>query len=268
MGWISLADALTARTDRDPERQVELRARTSPYHEVAALTPGESALLASLSEGSLGDDEWKLKKACGGPTTELFFMPEPDTSDPRMRDDRESNRVEFERDQRLAEAKALCDSCPVSGPCLAFFMRIGGRDKWSFGGGTTASERRQLRTWMTLEMRGGCPIVDEVGWKARRKLFLAMSSEARGKPFKLTIPEPQPSAAPGHAETMKCAVFSKTPWGVPVAVPYEGAWTSLPALGKAAHAEAKHRGVTLTDAQVRRMFDAFQLVDDLSKVVR
>lgn len=192
MGWISLADALTVRVDRDPVRQEELRRRASPYHEVAALTPAESALLASLSEGSLGDDDWKRKKACGGATSDLFYMAQLDPSDPRIRDDRERNRIEFERDQRLAEARSLCDSCPVQGACLAFFMRIGGRDKWSFGGGTTASERKQLATWIRLEMHGGCPIIDEVGWTARRKLFRAFRSEAKGRPFKITCPEPQP----------------------------------------------------------------------------
>ena len=67
---------------------------------------------------------------------------------------------------------------------------------------------------------------------------------------------------------MKAAVVSKTPWGIPVAVPYHGAWKSLPALGRAVYGEATHRGLALTDRQINAMLDSLQLVDDLSQVVQ
>lgn len=273
MTWYSLTAAMTSRSDLDPERQKELRRRAATHTNVVALSNAEAALLEQINEGRIGDEDWQRKKACGRPTQHLFHLIKPEEDDPRIRNDRELNRIEFDRDRRLAEARGLCNSCPVEAACLAFYMRLGGRDKWAFGGGTTASERKQLVTWVRIEMHGGCPIIDEVGWTARRKLFRAFRSEAKGRPFKIRRPEPQPGEDDRDIGTMitmpsKIAVVSDTPWQVPVAVPHVDAWTTMPAIGKAVHAEASRRRLTLTDRQIEAMLDTFQIVDDLNAVVR
>ena len=74
---------------------------------------------------------WWQQAACAGVPTEVFY------------------RAGYTRDH-LAEAEAVCNGCPVLGPCLAEEL-AGSRmtDEWSweqhgFRGGLSASQRRRI----------------------------------------------------------------------------------------------------------------------------
>ena len=75
------------------------------------------------------DSTWKERAACRGPDTWLFFPPN-----------------QFERkDEKLAreeQAKAICATCPVREPCLAYALRI--REPHGIWGGMSEAERRPL----------------------------------------------------------------------------------------------------------------------------
>ena len=76
-------------------------------------------------------DVWQARAACRGPHASVFFPP-----------------PQFERkDEKLAretQAKAICATCPVREPCLAYALRI--REPHGIWGGMSESERRPLIT--------------------------------------------------------------------------------------------------------------------------
>ena len=72
---------------------------------------------------------WQARAACRGPHASVFFPP-----------------PQFERkDEKLAreeQAKAICATCPVREPCLAYALRI--REPHGIWGGMSEAERRLL----------------------------------------------------------------------------------------------------------------------------
>ena len=82
------------------------------------------------------DTGWMEKAACRGEPTELFFFDE---------------RIER---KRVAEAKAVCDKCPVWKNCLNYAIET----PIDFGiwGGFTSKERERLR-WRQQKARQSAP---------------------------------------------------------------------------------------------------------------
>ena len=72
---------------------------------------------------------WKLRAACRGPESALFFPP----TVPERKEDRDA------REQR---AKAICAMCPVREECLEYALEI--REPHGIWGGLTEVERRLL----------------------------------------------------------------------------------------------------------------------------
>jgi len=75
------------------------------------------------------EEQWQIKAACRGPQAEVFFPP----AHPERKEDR------VDREQ---EAKAICRTCVVREPCLAYAMRI--REPHGIWGGLNEVERKQL----------------------------------------------------------------------------------------------------------------------------
>jgi WhiB family redox-sensing transcriptional regulator len=75
------------------------------------------------------EDGWQLRAACRGPHASVFFPP----PQPERRD---------EKHEREMRAKAICQSCPVQGPCLDYALRI--REPHGIWGGLNEGERRVL----------------------------------------------------------------------------------------------------------------------------
>jgi WhiB family redox-sensing transcriptional regulator len=75
------------------------------------------------------EEVWQDKAACRGPHTSLFFPP----SHFERKDDKEA---------RESQAKAICATCPVRKPCLAYALRI--REPHGIWGGLNEVERRAL----------------------------------------------------------------------------------------------------------------------------
>ena len=75
------------------------------------------------------EEQWQIKAACRGPQAEVFFPP----AHPERKEDR------ADREQ---EAKAICRTCVVREPCLAYAMRI--REPHGIWGGLNEVERKQL----------------------------------------------------------------------------------------------------------------------------
>lgn len=69
---------------------------------------------------------WRDRAACRGVDTNLFF-PGPGQGD------------------KVREARAYCETCPVIGECLRFALHFPDRDLPGIYGGTTEPERRKLR---------------------------------------------------------------------------------------------------------------------------
>ncbi|HEX6967326.1 MAG TPA: WhiB family transcriptional regulator [Micromonosporaceae bacterium] len=95
------------------------RARMPRPHEVAAARR-DPRLLRAMEEKT-GDDAWRTKGACQNVDPETFF---PAPSEP------------------ADAALALCRTCDVQGPCLAWALEIG--DCHGVWGGTTPRERRAM----------------------------------------------------------------------------------------------------------------------------
>lgn len=74
--------------------------------------------------------EWQEDAACRTEDNMLFFGA----------DDGES---ELERQSREAQAKAICQSCPVREPCLEFAMET--NQRYGIWGGYTDKERGSLK---------------------------------------------------------------------------------------------------------------------------
>jgi WhiB family redox-sensing transcriptional regulator len=82
-----------------------------------------------VSYQQIEDDAWQIRAACRGPHAGVFFPP-----------------PQFERkDEKLVReerAKAICLTCPVREPCLAYAVRI--REPHGIWGGLNEIERRSI----------------------------------------------------------------------------------------------------------------------------
>lgn len=76
-------------------------------------------------------ETWQLRAACRGPHASVFFPP---TQAERKED----------KEEREAEAKAICATCSVSQPCLDYALRI--REPHGIWGGLNEIERKQILT--------------------------------------------------------------------------------------------------------------------------
>jgi WhiB family transcriptional regulator, redox-sensing transcriptional regulator len=75
-------------------------------------------------------DNWRIRAACRGPETALFFPP----ANAERRD---------ERDARERRAKSICRECPVRTQCLDHALHVG--EMHGIWGGLNESERRGLQ---------------------------------------------------------------------------------------------------------------------------
>jgi WhiB family transcriptional regulator, redox-sensing transcriptional regulator len=95
------------------------RARMPRPHEVAAARR-DVRLLRALEERDTGE-AWRTRGVCSGGDPETFFPAPNEPAD---------------------AAVALCRSCDVQGPCLAWALEVG--DCHGVWGGTTPRERRAM----------------------------------------------------------------------------------------------------------------------------
>lgn len=92
---------------------------------VASVTAiSEHRARRSQTGNNVDEEGWRSQAACRGVATELFF-PGPD------------------QPRRAAEARAVCEGCPVAVQCLEFAVRTDQR--WGIWGETSERERRRLR---------------------------------------------------------------------------------------------------------------------------
>lgn len=106
------------------------RARMPRPHEVAAARQ-DPRLIRAIKEQQ-ADESWRIRGVCRDVDPETFF---PAPSEP-------------------AEAAiALCRTCEVQGPCLAWALKVG--DCHGVWGGTTPRERRaMLVAWRSMAQSG------------------------------------------------------------------------------------------------------------------
>jgi WhiB family transcriptional regulator, redox-sensing transcriptional regulator len=103
------------------------RARVPRPHEVAAARRDPRLLRAAIERQT--DTAWRTRGVCQTVDPETFFPAPTDPPD---------------------AAVALCGTCPVQGPCLAWALEAG--DCHGVWGGTTARERRAMVVaWRTPE---------------------------------------------------------------------------------------------------------------------
>src|SRR4051812_14309832 len=95
------------------------RARMPRPHEVA-IARSDPRLLAAIAERRT-DEAWRTRGACRSVDPETFF---PAPNEPSE------------------SAVALCGTCTVQGPCLAWSLQVG--DCHGVWGGTTPRERRAM----------------------------------------------------------------------------------------------------------------------------
>ena len=125
------------------------RARMPRPHEVAAARR-DPRLLRALSERQL-DDGWRTRGVCQNVDPETFF---PAPSEP------------------ADAAVALCRTCAVQGPCLAWALEVG--DCHGVWGGTTPRERRAMLVAWRSEVRRDPDQVDEGGGPPVRDRLLTL----------------------------------------------------------------------------------------------
>jgi WhiB family transcriptional regulator, redox-sensing transcriptional regulator len=75
------------------------------------------------------EEVWQVKAACRGPQAAVFFPP--------SHFERKDEKLE-----RESRAKAICETCSVRRPCLAYAIKI--REPHGIWGGLNESERKQV----------------------------------------------------------------------------------------------------------------------------
>lgn len=88
---------------------------------------------------SAPDLRWQRRAACHG-KADLFFGPEIERPDVRQ--------------EREAEAKAICAGCPVRLPCLKYRLGVEHQLDAGIWAGYDELERRQMRRNMLRAQRG------------------------------------------------------------------------------------------------------------------
>lgn len=122
------------------------RARMPRPHEVAAARR-DPRLLRALRERDL-DDAWRTRGVCQSVDPETFF---PAPSEP------------------ADSAVALCRTCEVQGPCLAWALDVG--DCHGVWGGTTPRERRAMLVAWRDQVRRDPDGIDDAGPPVRDLLL-------------------------------------------------------------------------------------------------
>jgi hypothetical protein len=115
-------------------------------HEVAAARR-DPRLLRALNERHL-DDAWRTRGVCQSVDPETFF---PASSEP------------------ADAAVALCRTCEVQGPCLAWALDVG--DCHGVWGGTTPRERRAMLVAWRDQVRHDPDGIDGAGPPVRDRLL-------------------------------------------------------------------------------------------------
>lgn len=110
---------------------------------------------------------WEDRAACAGMPLEAFYP-------------RENERI---WDARVAQAKKVCEGCPVKMDCLAWALEID--DRWGILGGYTATERRALRDGEPVgdqtdsvvldRIRNGRPVTAPSTFERRRLTEMVMN---------------------------------------------------------------------------------------------
>jgi hypothetical protein len=118
-------------------------------HEVAAARR-DPRLLRALNERQL-DDAWRTRGVCQNVDPETFF---PAPSEP------------------ADAAVALCRTCAVQGPCLAWALEVG--DCHGVWGGTTPRERRAMLVAWRGQVQRDPDQVDEGGGPPVRDRLLTL----------------------------------------------------------------------------------------------
>lgn len=72
---------------------------------------------------------WQAQGACRGEDSTLFYY--------------EDNERGPSKDSRIAQAKAICDTCKVKTECLEFALQID--ERYGIWGGTTPEERYTIK---------------------------------------------------------------------------------------------------------------------------
>ncbi|MEQ4303350.1 WhiB family transcriptional regulator [Plantactinospora sp. B6F1] len=122
------------------------RARMPRPHEVAAARR-DPRLLRALSERRL-DDAWRTRGVCQSVDPETFF---PAPSEP------------------ADSAVALCRTCDVQGPCLAWALEVG--DCHGVWGATTPRERRAMLVAWRDQVERDPDVVGDAGPPVRDRLL-------------------------------------------------------------------------------------------------
>jgi WhiB family redox-sensing transcriptional regulator len=186
------------------------RARVPRPHEVAAARRDPRLLRAAIERQA--DTAWRTRGVCQTVDPETFFPAPTDPPD---------------------AAVALCGTCSVQGPCLAWALEAG--DCHGVWGGTTARERRAMVVaWRTPEQPEERPYADAEdsaalvvggsipapGWSAAEPAEPTIA--VRGKRGTSTRRRPpstdRPSAAVGIVQHSECGppCAERTPVVIPL----------------------------------------------------
>jgi WhiB family redox-sensing transcriptional regulator len=130
------------------------RARMPRPHEVAAARR-DPRLLRALTERQFGD-AWRTRGVCQSVDPETFF---PAPSEP------------------ADGAVALCRTCDVQGPCLAWALEVG--DCHGVWGATTPRERRAMLVAWRAQVQRDEDAVDGAGPPVRDQLLTLESVNTR-----------------------------------------------------------------------------------------
>ncbi|WP_312033705.1 MULTISPECIES: WhiB family transcriptional regulator [unclassified Rhodococcus (in: high G+C Gram-positive bacteria)] len=85
--------------------------------------------------------DWWRRAACRGAETSMFFSPEGERGSARVR--------------REAQARRICQACPVVEPCRRHALTSG--EPYGVWGGTTESDRRKNSRRRDWPLRAGEP---------------------------------------------------------------------------------------------------------------
>ncbi|MEE6257123.1 WhiB family transcriptional regulator [Plantactinospora sonchi] len=122
------------------------RARMPRPHEVAAARR-DPRLIRALSERRL-DEAWRTRGVCQSVDPETFFPAPNEPAD---------------------SAVALCRTCDVQGPCLAWALEVG--DCHGVWGATTPRERRAMLVAWRDQVDADPDAVDDAGPPVRDRLL-------------------------------------------------------------------------------------------------
>jgi WhiB family transcriptional regulator, redox-sensing transcriptional regulator len=91
--------------------------------------------------------EWQLQAACRGMDVSMFFHPPEERNQARA--------------DRIAQAKAICNSCPAIDECRAHALQV--REPYGVWGGLSEDERANLLGLASLRY----PAAAGTGWTAK-----------------------------------------------------------------------------------------------------